>query len=616
MPLGLSNAVEADFMMRTGLSIRTGFIAGVTLTAGLSLAIVPGTAHATYEDSSPAPLVLSGEIAQTIAVDPATGMAYVGAVHGGSAASVYAIDLATDTVAAAIPVPAVPTTIAVDPVSDTVYVAAKQKLTITAIDGATNTVAGTISLSGVTTGPLAFDSATGLLYSGSYGSVAVINPATGSTTMITGLPGVVAALASDAQGKDVYAVSQAVGQGFASVIDTATDAVTKVFDVLPAPIAVAPDGTGTGLYVTSDGDDVARYDISSGLPTGSVDVVAFNAGSVLDPATGTLYVNQDGVGRYSLAQVNSAATAITGKIPVPGPGHIAVDQSTGTLVYTAVEEYQGVESTVVLQVPLAATGSITSGASVTFATGKAGTFTVSATGTPAPAFTQTGRLPAGVTLSAGGTLSGTPTAGTGGVYEIIISADNGLGSPVTQQFTLTVDQPAAITSANHATFTAGKAGRFAVTATGYPAPQPAESGKLPAGVAWSPGGTLSGTPKAGTGGVYTLEISATSIAGANASQRFTLTINQPATITSADHATFTHGKHGSVTIRTTGYPAASVRDSGALPAGLKFTASKNGTATISGAPAASARGKTYLIRLTATNRVGATASQRFTIKVS
>ena len=37
------------------------------------------------------------------------------------------------------------------------------------------------------------------------------------------------------------------------------------------------------------------------------------------------------------------------------------------------------------------------------------------------------------------TLGGTPAAGANGVYEFSITASNGVGSPATQTFTLTVD---------------------------------------------------------------------------------------------------------------------------------------------------------------------------------
>jgi hypothetical protein len=68
----------------------------------------------------------------------------------------------------------------------------------------------------------------------------------------------------------------------------------------------------------------------------------------------------------------------------------------------------------------------------------AGSFTVTATGFPAPTFTKTGTLPAGVTLTSTGKLSGTPVAGAAGSYPITITASNGVGSNATQSFTLTV----------------------------------------------------------------------------------------------------------------------------------------------------------------------------------
>ena len=51
------------------------------------------------------------------------------------------------------------------------------------------------------------------------------------------------------------------------------------------------------------------------------------------------------------------------------------------------------------------------------------------------------------------TLAGTP--GTVGTYPMTITADNGVGSPGQQSFTLTVDQSAAITSAPDMDFCRG-----------------------------------------------------------------------------------------------------------------------------------------------------------------
>jgi large repetitive protein len=65
-------------------------------------------------------------------------------------------------------------------------------------------------------------------------------------------------------------------------------------------------------------------------------------------------------------------------------------------------------------------------------------FQVTATGYPVPTFSESGRLPTGVTFNATtGVLSGTPAAGTAGTYTIIITATNSAGS-TSQTFKLTV----------------------------------------------------------------------------------------------------------------------------------------------------------------------------------
>jgi MBG domain/Kelch motif/Galactose oxidase, central domain len=86
---------------------------------------------------------------------------------------------------------------------------------------------------------------------------------------------------------------------------------------------------------------------------------------------------------------------------------------------------------------------ITSSNNTTFTVGTAGSFTVTTTGSPAPALTKSGALPTGVTFTDNGngtaTLSGTPL-GTVGSYPITITANNGVSPNATQNFTLTVQK--------------------------------------------------------------------------------------------------------------------------------------------------------------------------------
>ncbi|MFO1304131.1 MAG: IPTL-CTERM sorting domain-containing protein [Burkholderiales bacterium] len=180
---------------------------------------------------------------------------------------------------------------------------------------------------------------------------------------------------------------------------------------------------------------------------------------------------------------------------------------------------------------------ITSASSLTLVAGSAAglPFTVTATGFPTTiAYTQTGTLPAGVAFNAGAhQLTGAPAAGTGGVYNLVFGASNGVAPAASQNFTLTVNQAPAITSANTVTFALGAPNTFNVTTTGFPAPAitfgacvPA----LPAGVGFVDNGngtgTLSGTPPAGSGGTYACTVTASNGVGSPASQPFSLFITQ------------------------------------------------------------------------------------------
>lgn len=152
---------------------------------------------------------------------------------------------------------------------------------------------------------------------------------------------------------------------------------------------------------------------------------------------------------------------------------------------------------------------ITSANNATFVVGTAGSFTVTTTGSPTPAITESGSLPSGVTFTdkhdGTAALAGTPSAGTAGIYPITITAANGVGSNATQSFTLTVN---AATQALVVTTTSlpsdRKNVRYPTTvlqaANGTtPYSWKVVSGALPPVLSLSPSGTISGTPtKVGT----------------------------------------------------------------------------------------------------------------------
>jgi len=180
---------------------------------------------------------------------------------------------------------------------------------------------------------------------------------------------------------------------------------------------------------------------------------------------------------------------------------------------------------------------ITSVNSTTFAVGSAGSFAVTATGLPVPIVSESGNLPSGISFNAAtGILSGTPATGSVGSYPITFTAHNGVGADASQSFTLTVNQPSAITSSNGTVFTVATVGSFSITATGFPAPTVSESGTLPPGVTFSSvTGMLSGTPANGAAGAYPIALTAHNGVGPDASQNFTLTV-QPPPLTGYSHS--------------------------------------------------------------------------------
>jgi unsaturated rhamnogalacturonyl hydrolase len=114
---------------------------------------------------------------------------------------------------------------------------------------------------------------------------------------------------------------------------------------------------------------------------------------------------------------------------------------SATTVATITATYKRTSVSAKLTVnPAAVAPEFSSANDTTFTVGVAGSFTVTATGSPTPALSETGTLPSGLVFnSATGLLSGTPAAGTNGSYAIIFTAQNGVGTAATQIFTLTVN---------------------------------------------------------------------------------------------------------------------------------------------------------------------------------
>ena len=247
------------------------------------------------------------------------------------------------------------------------------------------------------------------------------------------------------------------------------------------------------------------------------------------------------------------------------------------------------------------------------ATNTAGPPITVGTGPTAIAITPNGATAYVLDVNNGGSSSVTPIATATNTPGPRIRVGNGA---VAIAITPASGAPA-FTSRPDATEPAGTRFTFTVTTSGSPAPTITRTGQLPSGVRFTNNGdgtaTISGTPAKAAAGVYPLTLTASNVNG-TATQAFTLTITRAPAIGEIPVIRATEGTHLSRTVRAAGYPPPALAESGPLPSGLSFTDEANGTAVITGIPAAGSAGR-YRITLTATNGLGA-ATRYITIVIS
>ncbi|WNL46391.1 putative Ig domain-containing protein [Dyella sp. BiH032] len=218
-----------------------------------------------------------------------------------------------------------------------------------------------------------------------------------------------------------------------------------------------------------------------------------------------------------------------------------------------------------------------------------------------------GALPAGITLAANGTLSGTPTAN--GTFNFTVRAtDSSTGtgpfSAVSGTLTLTIAAPTiSYAPTDPLPATVGTAySRSLASATGGTAPYSytIASGSLPAGITLASNGTLAGTPTAG--GTFNFTVTATDSSGGTGpfsatSGALMLTVNaptitlSPTTLPNASVAT-AYSQNVTASGGTSTYSYAVT--AGSLPPGLSVSSSGAITGTPTGAG-------TYNFTITATD---------------
>ncbi|MDR2970324.1 MAG: putative Ig domain-containing protein [Bacteroidales bacterium] len=233
-------------------------------------------------------------------------------------------------------------------------------------------------------------------------------------------------------------------------------------------------------------------------------------------------------------------------------------------------------------------------------TGTAYSAQLSATGpTPITWSLESGNLPNGLTLSAAGVISGTPT--TAGTSNFTVKATNSTGSD-TKSLSIAITTAPVAPTITTTSLPAGKTGTAysaQLEATGTaPITWSLVSGSLPTGLTLSSAGLISGTPT--VAGTSNFTVKAENSAGNN-TKPLSITITASATAPIITTTTLQGGVTGTAynqTLTATGTtPITWSLQSGTLPAGLNLSAA----GAISGTPT-SAGTSNFTVK--ATNSVG------------
>ncbi len=248
---------------------------------------------------------------------------------------------------------------------------------------------------------------------------------------------------------------------------------------------------------------------------------------------GTFTVTTTGYPAPSISESGGLPGGVTFVDNGNGTGTLAGTPTSGGLFSITFTASNNVGSNAVQSFTLTVNQApvFTSANSAVFTIGVAGSFTVTTAGYPTPSITESGHLPTGLTFvdngNGTGTLKGTPMVFVGGDFPISFTAKNGIGSAVTQAFTIILQQAPSFTSANNAVFVYGVPNSFTVTTSAFPTASIHEAGTLPPWLTFVDNGngtgTLSGTPSY-TSGTFALVLSATNVV-ATAQQNFTLSVS-------------------------------------------------------------------------------------------
>jgi uncharacterized protein (TIGR03437 family) len=229
------------------------------------------------------------------------------------------------------------------------------------------------------------------------------------------------------------------------------------------------------------------------------------------------------------------------------------------------------------------------------------------------AFSATG-LPSGLTVSSLGTISGVPTlSGTSTVNVTVVDSLSGQAS---QQFSLNINPATPTLTITTKVLISGGAGQGysqSVDAAGGSPPYTFSASGLPAGLAISSAGKITGTPT--NNGSYPVTITVMDAVGAQATHSYTLTVTSSLTIATTDIANASVGQSYFQVITAVGGTTPLTFTTTGLPPGLALTpGSTTMQVNLSGTLSPSSAG-TYTVDVTVTDARNASATAEYTLIV-
>ncbi len=403
---------------------------------------------------------------------------------------------------------------------------------------------------------------------------------------------------------------------------------------LPAGLSLSPGGvisgtpaiSGTGTFtatVTDLSSPVQSKSASmtlavapSSLTITSSSLAAGTVGAVysgsLQASGGTAPYTWKFSGTLPAGLSLSAGGVVTGTPTTAGPGNFtAAVTDSGTPAQSAMATISFAVS------PSSLTISSTSLAAGTVGAVYSGSLQAGGGTAPYMWSISSGSLPAGLTLSAGGNVSGTPTALGTGSFTALVTDSGKPAQSATASISFAVSPSSlTITSSSLAAGTVGSAYSGSLQASGGTAPYTwKSSGTLPAGLSLSAGGVVTGTPTAAGPGNFTATVADSGSPAQSKSVPITLTIAPSSlTITSSSLAAGTVGSAYSGSLQASGGTGTYTwKSSGTLPAGLGLSAG----GVVTGTPTAAGPGNfTAMVTDSGTPAQSATATISFAVSPS